>query len=129
MAKTIEEIINKIDEKLAKELDRSDAEELLNDLNVDFGILNKNTETKYKEITEKKIKELKKVISKNLLADEEPGWTKTQDDLNGIKKGLKELQGEIKKSEEQENEMKNNYEKVKRERDEYKIQTKQLAVK
>jgi predicted transcriptional regulator len=68
--KKIDGIVKKINENLSEELDRDNAEELLNDINVDLRVLKKNVEEKHKEIVDGKAKELKKIIDKNLDEDE-----------------------------------------------------------
>jgi len=94
MAKTIEEIINKIKEKISTELDEDYARELLTEIGVDLIGLKKSAEKKHKEIVEKKIKELKEIIDKSR-SKEELSWPETQDALGKVKDGLNELKNEI----------------------------------
>lgn len=72
MPKTIEEITSKINEKLTSELKRDDAEELLKDIRADISSLKESAQEKYKEIVDKKVDELRKIIKENLFAEEEP---------------------------------------------------------
>src|SRR5688572_11759076 len=91
----IDQIINKIEENVAKKLSKDEFQELL--VNIDDNLIGvkKNAEEKQKKAVDKKVDELRGKIEENL-SNEELGWIRIKMFLNkDVKDSLEGLKNEI----------------------------------